>query len=153
LRLTRIACVAALLCSSTLEAQSASYTFFGTGCGNPTASPFLAAGLPQLGGRVDVTTFGSWFGITRFVLTGFSNTSWGGVPLPLPVPGACGSLLVSGELVSLVPFCSNGHLHRSVSLPIPNDASLLGLVFYQQGVGIVGGAMEFTRGGRGQIGT
>ena len=71
---------------------------------------------------------------------GFSRTSWGGVPLPVPLdfagmPGC--ALHVSGEALLGVPGSGAA---LTLPLAIANDASLLGARFHNQALVLDPGA-------------
>jgi hypothetical protein len=140
---------AALICSAVLNAQSATYRFAGTGCTGGRLSPGIGpvplsvSGTPRVGGGFDVQTEGStnypWGNRrTVFLLTGSSDQSAFGVPLPFDVaalsPGSpfCGLLRTSGEAVVQVPNTSPYTAMATVRFVIPNDPSLLGVAFHQQ---------------------
>ena len=164
---TSVACVAASsICS--LAAQSASYTYFGVpgtvGCG-PFSPQVVhtAVNLPKLG-----TTFQanvpassgtcSYLCNMQFFLTGLSNTSFQGVPLPHYTFSSCGMLRVSMDVVEVMPMGGSTGATFPSTLVIPNDPNLAGLSFFQQPVSltyILGGlnATAWGRAGHGVIGT
>ena len=152
---------ALLVLATSIPAQSASYTYYGTGCS--TASPFSVDGLPKLGRTVTVKCYGSsrnFFATTvRSLLTGFSDKQIGPIKLPLYGLG-CGALLASNEIVLPIPYSARNTL-VSIPVPIPNDKRLVGLSFYQQVVEFArycskmrcgGWSISFTRAGHGVIG-
>lgn len=138
-----------LFTTTTLTAQAASYSMSGTACSSGRLSPGLGpvplsvVASPRLGTSLDVVTESSanypW-GNRRIVylLTGWSNTALGGLVLPLDVATlglggpACGLLSTSADLVTRVPSQSSHLLPATVSIPIPNNPALAGLVFFQQ---------------------
>lgn len=140
-----------LVCVSALPlcAQSASYRFIGAGCTTGRLSPgigavpFAVSGVPRLGGSFTVQTEGTanypWGNRrTVFLLSGASDRSAFGVPLPFDVAGLspgnpfCGLLRTSGEVVVQVPPASPYTALASVRFAIPNDPSLMGVVVHQQ---------------------
>ena len=138
-----------------LSAQAASYSLFGIACSTGRISaqfgpvPLSARGLPRLGTSFEILTEGSaryQWGNTRtvYVLTGASNTTAGGVPLPFDVaalhPGwpYCGLLHTSGEIVVRVPTLADPLAIAPVRFDVPNHSALLGITLYQQVV-----SMEF----------
>ncbi len=105
-------------------------------CASPKkgASPRIQnVGLPEVG-----RSFGLLLDQARplsacVLLTGLSNTSYGGIPLPLDFGlfGAKGcKLYVSGE--SLFPFLSDTQGKAKLPIPIPPQKNLIGVQFFQQ---------------------
>ena len=136
-------------------AQQASYTLFGEGCVSASAT-LGATGVPQLGSSFTVHYSGPNFvgvkglfenGAHPWLLTGFSNTTWGAIPLPLLLPrtplGVRCELLVSPDLVLPMPRLGSRY-QDSLTFPVPNEPSLIGLVFHQQWL-----VYHFTRLGAG----
>ena len=167
MRSLHLSLLAAVLFVHSAPAQSASYAYFGAGVGC-SSPPLTVSGLPTLGGTFSVQTWSS-VGTPGFsgwsltmVATGFSNQDWGGVPLPytLPFAPACGSVLVSPDVLLPVPATNPGGF-ASVPFAVPNDASLLGMTFYQQvprlytscmKMGCFGPFLQLSVGGQGVIG-
>jgi len=157
------AMLAAALLPSALSAQSATYEYFGTGyCATPS---FTVTGLPVLGGSFAVETPGSYSGFFQvsqsLLITGVSDQTWSGLPLPYAFPGFCGPLLASVESLKSVASVPTPGTLVSTPLTIPNDANLLGASFYQQVVqieqlcGKIGcnpPDVRLTRGGHGVVG-
>ena len=132
-----------LVCSISLslQAQQASYTNYGQGCGfGPILPQAMAVGLPRLGSTCYVYyQTSSWFKYptsgTVVLITGVSRSSWGGLSLPFTIPHldpygygfpVC-QLLASPEFI---PYAgSSGAL---VPFQIPNNPTLLGVALYQQ---------------------
>lgn len=138
-----------LLSATSLYAQSASYTFFGSACTSghrisPLAAvPISVSGLPRLGSSFDVITECSarypWGNSrTVYLVTGLSDTSLGGIPLPFDIsviqPGSpyCGFLLTSMELVMRVPTQGDYLAPAAMRFTIPNNPQLLGVTVFQQ---------------------
>lgn len=171
-RLAHVAVAAFVFVPATLSAQTASYTYVGTGAGDCYGPLTLnAVGTPKIGSK----TFGfqvdsSWWGGRAgwrytFLLTGFSNRKYAGLTLPFdvsvlssPMRRWQGLLHNSIELMQAVPF---GHRRRTlvfIPVPIPNDRGLLALSFYQQLLSYSGGTStclflnSLSRGGHGVIG-
>lgn len=130
-------------------AQAASYSLSGPACttGRLTSSlgavPLVAIKAPRIGTTFEVETESSanypWGNRRRVVLlTGFSNTSAGGAPLPFDLGslalGApiCGLLSTSAEISIAVPMQLSYLTPSRIAIPIPNQTSLIGLRFYQQ---------------------
>lgn len=152
LALTRSLLCCALLAAPALS-QAASYTVVGRPCTTGRLSPNLggvpltALNLPKLGTTFTIATEGTTAyqngnRRTVYVLTGASNKSAGGVPLPFdiallsPNEPFCGLLQTSGEIVSSVPFVYDPTKSASVSFQIPNVPALAGVPFYQQVVSV-----------------
>lgn len=112
--------------------EPGSMVAFGTGCsgsaGVPTLSPLPWAG-PWLGDRMQIDITNRPPGLGIFVL-GFSNTTWNGLPLPLPLVmfGSSCPLHVSVDTSDMLfPGTS-----RYTSFQIPNRRDYLGAVMYGQ---------------------
>ena len=128
---------AVLLNGAVVNAQSASYTVFGSPCVPFLAFPyFIPQGVPKLGSTMQVRVASSTPQTLSFMVTGGSRTQWGGLTLPtqLAVPGfqpSCGLLLTSIDLVIRAPTRPSV---EPVAIPfvIPNDTTLVGLSYYQQ---------------------
>jgi hypothetical protein len=146
-------------------AQAGSYSFFGTGCGFSPV-PFGVTGVPSLGQRFVVESGVSDGGgcadgcVDHYLLTGDSNLSFRGLPLPFDLMNlglpACGLLRVS--IVHVTPTVGvNVRGRGEVVFSIPNDVGLLGVRFYQQvlstSCGMYGCTWRFSNGGVGVIGT
>lgn len=133
--------------------NAASYTTFGTGCPGSHGVPMIAAearpgNLPWIGERFNVVASGLGPAI-GFMLLGFSDTTVGGLPLPLDLtrvglPGC--TLYMDARIAAAVGS------HWSIEIPF--EPNLVGLAFFQQAVSIrapslIGG---FSNAGRGVIG-
>lgn len=131
--------------SATYEFDGATTGFFNTfGSGCPTAlgEPTLTSNTPQINTAWTVT-YGNLPEDNELVMAiyGFSNTTWSGVPLPLDL-GALGlagcNLLVSADaqVAQLtVPGANPGDpASASSTINVPNQASLVGVTLYVQGV-------------------
>ncbi|MCA8972013.1 MAG: hypothetical protein KDC95_19655, partial [Planctomycetes bacterium] len=113
------------------------YTPFGGGCmGNKTAIPVLeaAAGSSPIRGATFGAQVSNVSGATAaLLLTGFSNTAWGAVSLPLKVAGMNGcELLVSPDLMAVLPVNLQSGV-AAFSVPIPSTIKT-GLTYYQQAI-------------------
>lgn len=128
-----------LFLSLAVRAQSASYNYYGAGCGFGPSVPgvLLAIGSPTLGGQVTVGWTGPSFTGHRVTVypvlaTGISRDSVAGIPLPWRIPtilnvgGPNCDLLCSAEIVESTLAT------RSRTFDIPNDNALLGARLYQQ---------------------
>ncbi len=124
-------------------AARASYSFFGAGCvGSSGLTPQLTnASMPLVGQNwsINVTQCPPNAPVTVFL--GYSNTSWGSIPLPLDLtpwqmPGCW--LLTAIDLK--FPLTANGAGTATLSVALPNITALLGLCFYNQGQVVDAGA-------------
>lgn len=120
-------------------AQQASFATFGQGCGDigepPVPAQIQALSLPVLGTVYSVGFVAPWFRtrpyfLNKYLVTGLSRTSWGGVNLPFYMTGWSG---MGGWNCAV--YCSHEVTLRAdwgYPIPIPNDPTLAGQVFYQQ---------------------
>jgi hypothetical protein len=133
---------------------TASYGVFGAGCQGSNGVPSLAAAsgsLPKIGSTLtlDLTSMRASGGAVVVIL-GTRND----MPVDLSGVGMPGCTLHT-NLLLLFPIANVGG-SASLPLPVPNDTSLLGALFYNQalvldtGVNAFGGVM--TNGGEGIIG-
>lgn len=115
----------------------ARYAPFGQGCAGTAGVPELSAvagGRPWLGDVLQIELDRIPTGNTGALVTGASNTTWGGVRLPLDLTpfGFVGCRLwTSAEI--LLPAVSSQGVARW-SLPIPANPALLGAEIFQQGL-------------------
>lgn len=113
----------------------AAYGSFGTGCPGSTGIPTLAAAsfsLPWIDDTFIVDVDGLVLGTPVFLVTGLSNTSWLGQPLPLSLAsyGMAGcNALVS---VDAVAFALATGTSVSFAIPICNCPTLIGATFHHQ---------------------
>ena len=119
----------------------ASTTAFGVGCAGTAGTPVLAsADRPWLGDTVDGTLAPLPTTGIGILTLGFSDTSAGGAPLPLPLAGlgAPGCTLLSDPavVVALLP----GVASAPWSLPLPPTPAFAGLPLFAQGLALDGGA-------------
>ncbi len=115
--------------------QRAGYTAFGAGCRGSAGIPVLA-GVPGKGPwvgdtlQVRVTKLPS--GVPAAMFLGFSNKTWGAIPLPLKLDGVgltgC-SLLVSPDLLGVLV---NQNGSATWSAPLPNNVAFAGARFHNQ---------------------
>ncbi len=116
----------------TRDAFPASYVTYANGCPSTLGtSQLLPATMPRIGTNLFVIVDKLPFSLGA-MLTGFSDTNAGGVPLPLDVtflglPGC--SLQTSAEVFQGL---TGGGTTASYLLSIPNQQSLLGAQLYQQ---------------------
>jgi hypothetical protein len=135
----------------------AAYTSFGTGCASTSLPTELTATtLPKIDTTFNLRVSNLGPFAPGILLFGFSDTTWGGVPLPLDLTflGMSGcNLLVSWDLQ--VGFFPSGG-KWDLPLTLPNDPTLEGLTFYNQAWVLDPKANAFgvgtSNGGKGVIG-
>jgi hypothetical protein len=138
----------------------AGFTTFGQSCPGSAGSPRLAGipeGRPWIGGTARVELTSAPASTPALLVLGFSDSSWNGVPLPLPLApqGAplC-QLLVGPDVFLATATTSTGG--ATVSLPVPGDPAAMGLRYFQQFVVYDPGAnalgSTFSNGGAGIVG-
>lgn len=130
----------------------ATYATFGTGCAGSAGIPELrGAQLPWVGCPFSLE-FDNLPAQPGIVWIGFDKSDWNGLPLPFDLSqiGITGCLLYTG-IVHSFPIANNAW-----SFNIPNLASLLGGVFYNQALILDPGTNPFgavvTNGGEAVIG-
>jgi hypothetical protein len=115
----------------------AAFAPFGRGCTGSAGTPALAAAPgrgPWLGANYAVELASLPASAPALVLLGRSKTSWGAITLPVPLDslGMTGcTLFASAEF--LFPVVAAAGVAR-LSLPIPDDRSLLGTTSFTQGL-------------------
>jgi len=94
--------------------------------------PALAiSGEPTLGSVYDLTLAGALPASAAVLISGLSNTSHNGLPLPAALPGAPGcELMVSPDALNAVPTSAIGT--SSYGIDVPSSGGLLGLQVYHQ---------------------
>lgn len=118
------------------SAFPASYRSIGAGCSGSSGVPTLATALhdqPWLGDWITVR-LGSLppAAAVVFLLTGFSTTSWAGVPLPLdlaPLGAPSCTLRVAADVAIPLPA---GNGEASWGTAVPMEPALLGVELHQQ---------------------
>lgn len=159
-----------------LTAQAASYTIVGTSCTTGRISaqigpvPLRNVGLPRLGTTFSIETESTatypWGNRrTVLLLTGISNTSAGGVPLPFdisvlsPTEPFCGQLRTSMEFIATLPRQSDHTTPSRIDFQVPNTRSMIGVRLFQQALSIESTtfgppfrSMALSAGGEAQIG-
>jgi hypothetical protein len=114
--------------------HAASYQPFGNGCAGSAGVPRLeATRLPWLGDSVRIQLTQLPANTAALLSVGISRTAWGPVPLPLPLDalGMTGcTLYVSGNVILSVVIVAGA---GSVTIGVPNDQSLLGASFFNEG--------------------
>jgi hypothetical protein len=138
----------------------AEHTAFGQGCPGSAGTPQLApvtGQRPWLSGRIGYAVDSAMPSTIALLMQGFSRTQYRGVPLPfdLGVVGAPGcNLWVAAEFLHAVSVDPFGR--GSVTIQVPGDPSLVGLlVFYQFTVFDVAAnalGLSFSQGGESRLG-
>lgn len=114
----------------------ASYAGWGQGCTGSSGSALLSSnGVPQLGKPIQIQFTNMPASTGALVLFfGASHEAWASIPLPLALKGlgmgGC-ALEITPDLV--IPMAASGTT-GSLTIPIPNVATLLGSQFYNQGM-------------------
>ena len=104
---------------------------YGTGCGT---LEIATDGVPKVGNATHAMTLkGADANTAAFLVVGFSNTNWLGIPLPLDLivlfaPGC--SLYASLDIVKTATTDGSGK--ASIPLPIPNNPALANVSVYSQ---------------------
>ena len=144
-RLALLALLLALVSTSVVRGQGASFTVFGTSCAVGRDRPVIGnRGLPRIGARFAITysgpniLFNSGQQRTRpWLLIGFSAAR---IPIP-PVfprqPVGCNLWISPDATVAMNPDPNGRPMWGSSwDLQIPNDARLIGATFFGQWVAV-----------------
>jgi hypothetical protein len=117
----------------------ATMTPFGSGCPGSVATPTLgtfAGSLPWIGGNwiVQLQSLPPLIFNAPFGIFGLSNTNWSSLPLPLDLgivgmPG-CNAYVSVDDVAALV----NNFGTARWTIPVPNNAGLVGMHVYLQGM-------------------
>jgi hypothetical protein len=104
-------------------------------CGGGAIPQLTNTGRPAFNTSFTVNVVKAAPTTVAVLFTGFSNSTWNGIPLPfdlgqLGAPGC--SLLAPGAVLQVANTDANGA--GSTQVPVPNDASLCGAHAYQQWV-------------------
>jgi len=110
--------------------KPASYVAYGAGC---AGALLVESGLPWIGSSINVGLFGGVASAPALLHVGFSKTTWNSLTLPfdlgaLNAPGC--AILASGQVV--LGATTSGLGSTQVTIAIPNDPVLPGVVFYNQ---------------------
>jgi hypothetical protein len=113
----------------------AGYSAFGLGCVGSAGTPALesvSGRRPWLGENFTVAVSQIPANAPALVWLGSSKTSWGPILLPFALDhvGMTGCTLLASPQLLFVPRYSGGA--ASLTLPVPNDPSLLGGAFFNQ---------------------
>ncbi|MEZ5988024.1 MAG: hypothetical protein R3F30_02640 [Planctomycetota bacterium] len=127
-------------------------------CAGSNSVPALSAtGLPKPNTKFSIDLSNALPSSAAGLVFGASNTVWGPIKLPLDLTpaGASGcNLLVSFDNLLIAPTDTSGN--ASVGLPVPNDAKLMGINFFNQFFVVDpkanGLGLAFSNGGNGVIG-
>lgn len=131
---------------------------FGSGCAGQVGVPSLYfAGAPNVGGTFDILCGNLRQNAFGYLVFGFSDTTTGLFPLPLPLQalgfGAACSFYVSPDAPE--PFATSGGSLLTRTMTLPNVPSLATFRFYVQACQFDGGAIggvSFSNAGRIRIG-
>jgi serine protease AprX len=115
---------------STLITQPA-WRVLCAGGGQSLVPALSSRGLPQFGASFEVTLASALPATFAVLVSGTSDTSNQGLPLPAALPGAPGcNLLVSAEALDAMLVAGDGTASRA--FPVPPNLSLVGLVLFHQ---------------------
>lgn len=109
---------------------------FGKGCKGTGAGgvPALSArAAPVIAKTFTVDVAGGLESALAMLLVGLSNSTWSGLQLPWTAAPGC-QILVSGDLLVPMKLSPTGSV--TVNVKVPNNTSLLGVIFYEQ-VGVL----------------
>lgn len=129
------------------------FSLYGQACDLVNGTPELDATTPNIGTNLVLTASNLGASTGALWALGFSDQFFNGVPLPfdLTVIGLPGCGLVTGADVINVSLASNGS--ASLSVPLPNQAALVGQSLFAQALPFDAGAfLGATRGGRALLG-
>lgn len=112
----------------------ASATAFGAGCGSPNPLLHMTTGLPRLGQIITYAASNAFPNSANLLVHGLSNTSAGGIPLPVsvvPFGGEAGCFArVSFDSTAAALADASGLV--GIGLAVPNVPGLRGHVHYTQ---------------------
>jgi hypothetical protein len=96
------------------------------------ASPELGnTGVPEIGGSYTLTLAKALANAPVVLVSGFSDQLFGGVPLPLPLPGAPGCNLLVAADVAFIQFASPTGT-SSFTIAVPASIGLIGTELFHQ---------------------
>jgi hypothetical protein len=137
----------------------ASYATFGQSCAASQTTPTLAprdGDRPWLDDTMTVELRDLPAGQPVVMNTGFSDSMWGNLRLPFPLDGIGMTGCVLYTPPDIGTSLPNLQGYAAWTLPLPNDAALIGLQFFNQGLVLDPGANPLgvvaTNGGAGTIG-
>lgn len=114
------------------ERTPGTFTPFSTGCdGSNGPDVHSGSGQPETGSSATWQVIGGPPTAPAVLVLGASNTSWLGVPLPLPLPNAAGCLLNASMDASFALTTGSGGV-ATLPVTIPNATSLIGGHVYTQ---------------------
>ncbi len=120
------------------------FTNMGTACATSAGNTatISSSGMPSIGNPLVVDFDNLTPGTLNFAAVGGSDTSYFGLPLPIPFgvilpgSGAGCSLQVSDDIGLYSPAVDVSGTTASLTLPVPNNPAFVGLTAYVQGVQI-----------------
>lgn len=129
------------------------FSLYGQACDTLSGTPELDGTTPNIGTNLVLTASNLGTATGALWALGFSDQFFNGVPLPfdLAIIGLPGCGLVTGADVVNLSSAANGA--TSLSVPLPNQGSLIGQSLFSQALPFDGNAfLGATRGGRALIG-
>ena len=137
MRTLLLACLCSAAAGLQLPAQSASVSFYGTGCAYQGLNLAIGVqGLPQLGTTFTITYSGPNFNSTLMIQPALAL---GLLPDNLPIPPAILPLQPAGCSVWIVPALiqtmlptATGLFATSVDIGVPNNPGLIGFTVFAQ---------------------
>ena len=117
----------------------------GSGCPGSNGTPTISsATTPKIGQPIDLELSNVSAAAAPLFVLGLSDSQWSGAPLPLPLapllPGTGAACLLQVAVDALLAAPVVGGV-ASVSVPVPNDPTLVGAIVYAQGAQLeLGGA-------------
>ncbi len=104
---------------------------------SPPAPSLIPNAPPALGQSMMLDFANGVPGAAAFILHSFNNTTWNGLPIPFDATGigAPNCFIYTGSEVTQLTLLDPAGA-ATVSLPIPNDPSLSGIVLFNQGAAV-----------------
>lgn len=114
------------------ERTPGAFRGFGTGCaGSNGIDVHSGGGTPETNQTLQWRLQGAPGLSAAVLLLGASNTSWGGIPLPVPVPGG-GDCLVRVSVDVTLPTSTNASGDAAILFAVPGDVALIGARVFTQ---------------------
>jgi subtilisin family serine protease len=131
-----------------------SFAPFGSACAGSAGTPAIGGlGVPTAGAQFRLTLAGARANTGAVLALGGSNTQWGSIPLPAPIPNT--TCFVNVSLDVLLPAATNARGEAMFVLPIPAAPYLVGARFFTQWLivdSFQGAGIVTTQGAGAQIG-
>ena len=110
-----------------------SFVTVGSGCtGVNGLIRQTASGTPETGAFPQYNVISGPVNSLAILVLGFSNTSFSGIPLPLPLGSAAPGCTIYNDLALTLNVLTNAAGSGLVQVPIPNDVNLIGGTYYTQ---------------------